>query len=87
MANSVFLSAGHGGNDPGAVGYGLKEKDIPLSAQIVGLVGSFCALTEDRTYRDKYSEQHAWNILEEDAKTKYNPELFRILKKIARQLR
>lgn len=66
---------------------GLKEKEIPLSAQIVGLVGSFCALTEDRTYRDKYSEQHAWNILEKDAKTKYNPELFRILKKIARQLR
>ena len=66
---------------------GLKEKEIPLSAQIVGLVGSFCALTEDRTYRDKYSEQHAWNILEEDAKSKYNPELFRILKKIARQLR
>lgn len=30
MANSVFLSAGHGGNDPGAVGYGLKEKDINL---------------------------------------------------------
>lgn len=27
----VFLSAGHGGNDPGAVGYGLKEKDINLN--------------------------------------------------------
>lgn len=26
----VFLSAGHGGSDPGAVGYGLKEKDINL---------------------------------------------------------
>lgn len=26
----VFLSAGHGGTDPGAVGYGLKEKDINL---------------------------------------------------------
>ena len=30
MADSVFLSAGHGGNDPGAVGNGLKEKDINL---------------------------------------------------------
>lgn len=28
--NTVFLSAGHGGNDPGAVGNGLKEKDINL---------------------------------------------------------
>lgn len=26
----VFLSAGHGGDDPGAVAYGLKEKDINL---------------------------------------------------------
>lgn len=26
----VFLSAGHGGSDPGAVGNGLKEKDINL---------------------------------------------------------
>lgn len=27
----VFLSAGHGGTDPGAVAYGLKEKDINLN--------------------------------------------------------
>lgn len=27
---TVFLSAGHGGNDPGAVANGLKEKDINL---------------------------------------------------------
>lgn len=30
MANKVFLSAGHGGSDPGAVANGLKEKDINL---------------------------------------------------------
>ena len=29
---TVFLSAGHGGNNPGAVAYGLKEKDINLNA-------------------------------------------------------
>lgn len=28
----VFLSAGHGGNDPGAVGNGLRESDINLNA-------------------------------------------------------
>ena len=27
----VFLSAGHGGSDPGAVAYGLKEKDVNLN--------------------------------------------------------
>lgn len=30
MAKKVFLSAGHGGSDPGAVAYDLKEKDINL---------------------------------------------------------
>ena len=30
----VFLSAGHGGNDPGAVGNGLKEKDINLTIML-----------------------------------------------------
>lgn len=30
MANSVFLSAGHGGDDPGASAYRLMEKDINL---------------------------------------------------------
>lgn len=31
MAKKVFLSAGHGGTDPGAVGNNLKEKDINLN--------------------------------------------------------
>lgn len=30
----VFLSAGHGGSDPGAVAYGMKEKDINLNIMI-----------------------------------------------------
>lgn len=31
---TVFLSAGHGGKDPGAVGNGLKEKDINLQIML-----------------------------------------------------
>ena len=30
----VFLSAGHGGSDPGALGNGLKEKDINLQIML-----------------------------------------------------
>lgn len=30
----VFLSAGHGGSDPGAVGFGMKEKDINLNIML-----------------------------------------------------
>lgn len=34
MSKKVFLSAGHGGSDPGAVGYGMKEKDINLQIML-----------------------------------------------------
>ncbi|MBQ8803490.1 MAG: N-acetylmuramoyl-L-alanine amidase [Tyzzerella sp.] len=34
MGKKVFLSAGHGGSDPGAVGNGLKEKDINLQIML-----------------------------------------------------
>lgn len=34
MSKVVFLSAGHGGSDPGAVGYGMKEKDINLDIML-----------------------------------------------------
>ena len=34
MAKKVFLSAGHGGSDPGACGNGLKEKDINLQTML-----------------------------------------------------
>lgn len=34
IMTKVFLSAGHGGNDPGAVAYGMKEKDINLNIML-----------------------------------------------------
>lgn len=34
MAKKVFLSAGHGGSDSGAVAYGLKEDDINLQTML-----------------------------------------------------
>lgn len=63
-----------------------KEGDqIPLSAQIVAVVGEFCALTEDRSYRDAYSLEEALAIMEVDADSKFNPEIYKIVKKIYRQ--
>ena len=35
--SKVFLSAGHGGSDPGAVGFGMKEKDINLNIMLACL--------------------------------------------------
>lgn len=34
MVKTVVIDAGHGGKDPGAVGFGLKEKDITLSVAL-----------------------------------------------------
>ncbi|MBP3568025.1 MAG: response regulator [Lachnospiraceae bacterium] len=65
---------------------GRKGNEIPLSAQIVGTVGAYCALTEDRTYRNAFTQEKALEIMEQDSNVKFNPEIFWILKKIARQL-
>lgn len=65
---------------------GKAGSEIPLSAQIVGTVGAYCALTEDRTYRNAFTPARALEIMEQDSKTKFNPEIFWILKKISRQL-
>lgn len=69
-------------------GYPSKKKgeEIPLSAQIVAVVSEYCALTEKRTYREAFSHEKALQIMEEDAETKFNPDIFKILKKIVRQL-
>ena len=63
-----------------------KKNEIPLSAQIVAVVGEYCALTEKRTYRDAFSQETAIEIMEQEAEIKFNPDIFWILKKIARQM-
>lgn len=65
---------------------GKKGDEIPLSAQIVAVASAYCALTEKRVYRDAYSQEKALEIMEADAGKKFNEDIFRILKKIVRQL-
>lgn len=62
MAYTVFLSAGHGGSNPGAVAYGLKEKDINLNTLLACNeelvrhgVKTVCSRTKDEE-DDVYSE-------------------------------
>lgn len=66
---------------------GKNEEEIPLAAQIVAVVSSYCALTEKRSYREAFTKERALEIMDEDAGKKFNPEIIRILKKIVRQLR
>ncbi len=65
---------------------GISGNDIPLCAQIVAAVGTYCSMTEDRTYRDAFIKEETIQIMEEDAGRKFNPDVFDVLKKIRRQL-
>lgn len=65
---------------------GKCQDGIPLSAQIVSVVSAYCAMTENRTYRDSYHIEETLAIMEADAGKKFNPNIFRILRKIYRQL-
>lgn len=65
---------------------GKAGEEIPLAAQIVSVVSAYCALTEKRTYREAFSLERAFEIIEEDTQNKFNPDIFWILKKIVRQL-
>ncbi len=66
---------------------GKKGNEIPLSAQIVSIVSEYCALTENRVYRQIYDREAAFQIMQEDVGVKFNPDIFQILQKIFRQLR
>ena len=62
---------------------GLKGEEIPLAAQIVSIVQAFLALTDKKNY----SREEAFKIMEGEVKVKFNPDIFKICRKIARQLR
>lgn len=64
-----------------------RGTEIPLSAQIVSIVADFCAMTEQRVYRDAYSREEAIEMLRSDVGKKYNPRIFDVLKMIVRQFR
>lgn len=61
---------------------GLKGNEIPLAAQIVSVVEVYCALTEKKNY----SREEALDIMDREADVKFNPEIYKICRKISRQL-
>ena len=84
---SIDIARYHHENWDGS-GYpcGKKGDEIPLAAQIVSVVSAYCAMTENRVYRDPYHIEEALKMIEADAGTKFNPHIFGILRKIYRQL-
>ena len=66
---------------------GRKGNEIPLAAQIIKVAREYCILTEGRGCSLAYSMEEAFQIMEQEAGIKFNPEIFSILKKIYRQLK
>jgi len=59
---------------------GLKGSKIPLEARIVAIADVFDALTSKRVYKDEFSFNKAWKILEKSSGEHFDPELIRLLK-------
>lgn len=66
---------------------GISGEEIPLPAQVVALVSTYCALTENRSFRKAFTKEEALDLMEVAAGVDFNADIFNIYKKIARQLR
>jgi len=66
---------------------GMKEEEIPLAAQIVAVVSAYCAITENRVYRDHYEMEEALKMMEMESGKKFNPGIFNIVRRIYRRMR
>jgi response regulator RpfG family c-di-GMP phosphodiesterase len=59
--------------------YGKKEKEIPLSARIVAVADVFDALTSKRPYKEPFSLEVSFGILEEGRGKHFDPDIIDIL--------
>lgn len=57
---------------------GIAGKEIPIEARIMALADVFDALVSKRCYKDAFSYDKAFSIIEEDLGTHFDPELGRI---------
>lgn len=62
---------------------GLAGEEIPLAAQIVSVIETYCRLTE----KDNRSREDALDIMRSEAEHSFNSDIFAICEKISRQLR
>lgn len=58
---------------------GLRGNSIPLGSRIIALADAYCALREDRPYRDAMSEEKALQIIKEESESKWDPTLVNAL--------
>ena len=83
ISTSIDITRHHHENWDGS-GYpdGLKQEEIPLAAQIVSVMSTYCTLTGE----ENYSREEALDIMREESGIRFNPDIFEICCKISRQL-
>ncbi|MDO3379773.1 GAF domain-containing protein [Geoalkalibacter halelectricus] len=61
---------------------GLKGEQIPLLSRIIAIIDAWCAMTEDRPYRKKMSEQEALAELRRKAGSQFDPALVEVFAEV-----
>lgn len=67
--------------------YGKKGEEIPLSARIVAVADVFDALTSKRPYKEAFSFDKAFEIIEKGRGKHFDPDIIRILVKNKERIR
>ncbi|MDE6888366.1 MAG: response regulator [Eubacterium sp.] len=82
LSISIDISHYHHENWDGS-GYpeGLKGDQIPVAAQIVSIMETYCVLTGEK----KYGREEALEMMEQEAGIKFNPDIYKICCRISRQ--
>ncbi len=65
---------------------GLSGEDIPLEARIMALADVFDALVSKRCYKEKYTYDEAFQIIEDSLGTHFDPELGKIFLRCRKEL-
>ena len=83
ISTSIDITRHHHENWDGS-GYpdGLKQEEIPLAAQIVSIMSTYCVLTGEIGY----SREEALDQMRKESGIRFNPDIFEICCKISRQL-
>ena len=63
--------------------YGLKEREIPLGARILGVADAFDAMTAGRTYKKRLDRDKALQELRDKSGTQFAPEIVEAFLKLA----
>lgn len=72
--------------DGGGYPMGLEKNDIPISAQVVGLVDAYDALISERIYKPAYGREEAFEMIIEGECGIFNPRLIELFSMVRMEL-